>query len=82
MIEGHAQTPHDALTSGSRTWEDQLDIILQPKRKDSYKNIKSRFLKKFSLRDLPEKRKELSKEQLTWWRTEINKQAGKPTGTA
>ena len=67
---------------GSRTWEDQLDIILDPKRKKNYPNIKKNFLKKFELKELPSKRKDLDKDQLAWWKTEINKQAGKPDGFA
>ena len=67
---------------GSRTWEEQLDIILDPKRKKNYLNIKGRFLKKFSLKTLPAKRSDLSKDQLAWWKTEIMKQAGKPDGFA
>jgi len=71
------------LTSGSRTWEEQLDIILDPKRKKNYPNIKKRFLQEFKdLKELPSKRKELTKEQLDWWEKEINKQAGKPDGFA
>ena len=42
------------LTSGDRTWEEQLDIILDPKRKNNYLNIKKRFLKEFDLKELPE----------------------------
>ena len=33
------------LTSGDRTVEEQLVIILDPKRKDNYLNIKERFKK-------------------------------------
>jgi hypothetical protein len=69
------------LTSGSRTWEEQLDIILDPKRKENYKNIKANFLKQFKdVKELPAKRKDLTKEQLTWWEDEIMKQAGKSPG--
>jgi len=71
------------LTSGSRTWEEQLDIILDPKRKKNYPNIKKSFLKDFpDLKELPEKSKDLTKDQLKWWDKEINKQAGKPDGFA
>lgn len=68
------------LTSGSRTWQEQLDIILDPKRKANYTNIKARFLKHSKLTTLPTKRSALSTEQLAWWKTEIMKQAGKSPG--
>jgi len=68
-------------TSGSRSWENQLDIIINPKRKKNYLPIKKRFLKKFStLKNLPETRKGMTKEQLEWWKAEIMKQAGKSPG--
>lgn len=70
------------LTSGDRTWEEQLDIILDPKRKNNYPNIKKRFLAKFKLEELPAKRSDLEKDQLAWWKTEIMAQAGKPDGFA
>lgn len=68
------------LTSGDRTWEDQLDIILQPKRDRNYLNIKTRFLKAFRLDRLPDSRKALPADQLKWWKDEILKQAGKSPG--
>ncbi len=70
------------LTSGSRTWHEQLDIILQPKRAKNYTNIKGRFLKKFKKQKLPAKRDDMSEAELTWWQTEINAQAGKVPGFA
>lgn len=70
-----------SLTSGSRTWKEQLEIILDPKRKDNYSNIKKRFLEKFKdVKELPRSTKDLTKEQLNWWETEIDKQAGKSPG--
>ena len=68
------------LTSGDRTWEDQLDIILQPKREKNYLTIKARFLKAFKLDRLPDDRKALPPDQLKWWKDEILKQAGKSPG--
>lgn len=68
------------LTSGDRTWEDQLDIILQPKRDKNYLNIKARFLKAFTLEKLPASRKALPADQLKWWKVEILKQAGRSPG--
>ena len=44
------------LTSGDRSVEEQLQIILDPKRKDNYLNIKERFKKKFKLDALPERK--------------------------
>jgi hypothetical protein len=70
------------LTSGDRTWEEQLNIILEPKRKDNYLNIKKRFLKEFELDELPAKRSDLEADQLAWWKKEIMAQAGKPDGFA
>ena len=70
------------LTSGDRTWEEQLDIILDPKRKNNYPNIKKRFLTQFKLDKLPAKRADLEKDQLDWWKKEIMAQAGKPDGFA
>ncbi len=67
-------------TSGNRTWQDQLDIILQPKRAKNYKNIKARFLAKFKLKELPKKRGDLDKDQLAWWKKAIMAQAGKSPG--
>jgi hypothetical protein len=67
------------LTSGNRTVDEQLDIILDPKRKDNYLNIKERFKKKYKLKELP-KRAELSDDQVKWWRDEIQLQAGKSPG--
>jgi hypothetical protein len=70
------------LTSGDRTWEEQLDIILDPKRKNNYPNIKRSFLAKFKLKDLPTKAADLEKDQLAWWKAAILAQAGKPKGFA
>lgn len=70
------------LTSGDRSWEEQLDIILDPKRKNNYPNIKKRFLKEFELEELPAKRADLESDQLAWWKKEIMAQAGKPDGFA
>lgn len=68
------------LTSGSRTWEEQLDIILDPKRKANYKNIKNAFLKDLAIKVLPTKRGDLNTIQLAWWKKAIMKQAGKSPG--
>jgi len=68
------------LTSGTRSWDEQLDIILDPKRKANYTNIKSRFLKHFKLTTLPAKRSALSASELDWWKSEIMRQAGKSPG--
>lgn len=68
------------LTSGSRTWQEQLDIILDPKRANNYTNIKDRFKTKFKLTNLPSGRSALTQEQLSWWETEIMAQAGKSPG--
>ena len=68
------------LTSGSRDWEEQLDIILAPKRSGNYLNIKKRFKAKFKLVTLPASRSLLTESQLDWWETEIMKQAGKSPG--
>ena len=66
------------ITDSERTWEEQLDFILE--RPGSYPNIQSRFKQAFKLDDLPESRDELDDKQLRWWQTEIMKQAGKVGG--
>ncbi len=68
------------LTSADRTWQEQLDIILDVKRKKNYPGIKKRFLEKFELEELPLRRGDLTREQLGWWETEIMKQAGLSNG--
>ena len=68
------------LTSGSRTWKNQLEIIINPKRKRNYLNIKSRFKTKFKLATIPTTISKMTTLQLTWWQTEISKQAGKSPG--
>jgi hypothetical protein len=67
------------LTSGNRTVDEQLDIILDPKRKDNYLNIKERFKKAYKLKELP-KRADLTADQVKWWKDEIQLQAGKSPG--
>jgi hypothetical protein len=74
-----AATP--VLTSGAREWDEQLEIILQPKRKSNYLNIKKRFLSEFELPELPSY-DDLTDDQKGWWKQEIMKQAGKPNGFA
>lgn len=69
------------ITSSNRTWEKQLEIILDPKNASNYPNIKKRFLAKFKLRDLPAY-KDLSDKEKNWWCVEIMKQAGLPGGFA
>ena len=67
------------LTSSDRTWEEQLEIILDPKRKSNYPNIKKSFLAKFKLEELPAY-DDLESEHLSWWKTAIMAQAGKSPG--
>jgi hypothetical protein len=67
------------LTSGDRTVDEQIEIILDPKREDNYLNCKERFKSKFKLKTLPE-RGALTAEQLTWWQAEVKAQAGKSPG--
>lgn len=69
------------LTSGNRTIEEQLQIILDPKYEKNYSNIKERFKSKYNIKTLPA-RENLTKEQVKWWHDEIEKQAGKPKGFA
>ena len=66
-------------TSGDRTADEQVEIILDPKRKDNYTNIKESFEKKFDLKELPAY-KDLSRDQKEWFVGEVNKQAGKSPG--
>lgn len=67
------------LTSGSRTWQEQLEIIIDPKRASNYLNIKSRFKTKFKIATIPTS-VNMTTAQKTWWQTEIGKQAGKSPG--
>jgi hypothetical protein len=67
------------LTSGDRSVDDQIDIILDPKREDNYLNCKERFKSKYKLKTLPA-RGDLTKEQLEWWQNEVKAQAGKSPG--
>src|ERR1700712_5943924 len=69
------------LSSGERTAEQQLTIILDPKRKNNYLNIKKRFLAEFKLKTMP-LYGDLTPDQSKWWIREIMKQAGKPNGFA
>jgi hypothetical protein len=66
------------ITDSDRTWQEQLDFILQ--RPQSYPNITNRFCKDFKLDKPPAKQGDLDAKQLKWWDTEINKQAGVPGG--
>ena len=68
------------LTSGDRTWEEQLDIILDPKRRLNYLNIKAAYRRKFKTLQTPKSRAALSAAELKWWEKEIMKQAGRSPG--
>lgn len=68
------------LTSGSRTWKEQLSIIINPKRKNNYLNIKARFKKKFDLKKISSSTTDMTADQLKWWKTAIGNQAGKSPG--
>jgi hypothetical protein len=67
------------LTSGDRSVEEQIDIILDPKREDNYLNIKERFKSQYKLSALP-LRRDLTAAQVAWWEAEVKKQAGKSPG--
>jgi hypothetical protein len=70
------------ITDMDRTWQQQLVYVLE--RAEEYPNITSRFEQKFPETEdkWPTKPNQLTAEQLTWWKTEILKQAGKPKGFA
>ncbi len=68
------------LTSGNRSWQEQLDIILSPQQKENYPNIKRHFKQQFNHQQLPESREQLSPDELQWWREEIMSQAGRSPG--
>ncbi len=70
------------ITSGSRTWFQQMRIILNPKYRDNYRGIKRRFLQRFQLDELPASPKALTPHQKQWWKRNILAQAGKPRGFA
>lgn len=74
-----AGTPTLSKGGGERSVDEQMEIILQPKRKNNYLNIKGRFLKEFKLKALPAYA-ELTPEQKKWWTAGIKQQAGKPNG--
>ncbi|HEX4507110.1 MAG TPA: hypothetical protein VH722_15375, partial [Alphaproteobacteria bacterium] len=67
------------LTSGSRSVEEQIEIILDPKRADNYLHIKERFKSIYKLTSLPV-RADLTEPQLSWWEDEVKKQAGQSPG--
>lgn len=64
------------LTSGNRTWQEQLDIILAPDQQLNYPNIKREFKTAFGYETLPITQAELNKTELQWWEREIMLQAG------
>lgn len=68
------------LTSGNRTWQEQLDIILASTHKTNYPNIKRDFKTKFGYPELPKSRAELNATELQWWEREIMLQAGVSPG--
>lgn len=56
------------VTSGNRTWEEQLEIML--KRQENYR-ICENFRIKFNLTKVPSNMLKLTSEQLEWWRKSI-----------
>lgn len=67
------------LTSGDRSISEQIEIILDPKRKDNYVHIKERFKSKYKLEKLPDYGA-LTEEQSQWWEENVKLQAGKSPG--
>ena len=68
------------LTSGNRTWQEQLDIILARSQQANYPNIKRDFKTTFGYEKLPVARTELNDAELQWWEQEIMLQAGLSPG--
>ena len=68
------------LTSGNRTWQEQLDIILASNQQANYPNIKRDFKTTFGYEKLPAARTELNDVELQWWEREIMLQAGLSPG--
>jgi hypothetical protein len=68
------------LTSGNRSWQEQLDIILAPAQQANYPNIKRDFKTTFGYTELPEASSELNETELQWWEREIMLQAGLSPG--
>jgi hypothetical protein len=68
------------LTSGNRTWQEQLDIILAPDQQANYPNIKRDFKTTFGYEKLPDARTELNSTELQWWERKIMLQAGMSPG--
>jgi hypothetical protein len=67
------------MTSGNRSVEEQIEIILDPKREDNYLHVKERFKAQYDLKKLPA-RNELTDDQVKWWETAVKEQAGKSPG--
>ncbi len=68
------------LTSGDRTWQEQLDIILASAQQANYPNIKHSFKVAFGYAKLPKTSSELNRIELQWWQREIMQQAGVSPG--
>ena len=67
------------VSSEDRTWQRQMEIILE--RPQSYKNISGRFTERFGV-SLPAPASSMTSEMRAWWEREIMAQAGLPNGFA
>ena len=69
------------ISSENRTWQQQLEIILNPRFSGSYTNIKREFLSYSGLSSLPPYSQVFANlDWMNWWERGIMAQAGKPNG--
>lgn len=65
------------LTAGNRTWQEQLNFILE--RNNAYLNIKQRFRQHFRIPAIPPMSR-MTAAMMQWWQTNIMAQAGRTPG--
>ena len=69
------------ISSEDRRWEQQLEIILNPRFSTSYTNIKRDFLSYSGLSSLPTySQVSANRDWMNWWERGIMAQAGRPNG--
>jgi hypothetical protein len=69
------------ISSQDRTWQHQLEIILDPRYSGSYSNIKRDFLSYSGFSSLPTySQVSANRDWMNWWERGIMAQAGRPDG--
>jgi hypothetical protein len=69
------------ITSESRSWQEQLRIILNPRYSGSYTESKNNFLSYTGLSSLPTYSEvSANRDWMNWWEGNITAQAGRPNG--